>query len=325
MYLNTTEKYGLDYGLSAVAAPIKPVFKNSGQNPAAVEKNSAERIEQPAPKAQNYTAPESSRNEEKKDDVNYKAMMYLGLYFQNQADENDSVSARGITNFVSALEAVGVNVDPIKKAIETVTGKSYAEFASSDPETRISGSDFSSYGPFASRLPVMSNAGFDSARAIAISRSDNAGGGYCARGTKNILDAMGMRVEGANATHWDTNLSRSRNWVRLSGINAANAPEGAVLVFNNNEEAGRGRLNNGRGAQYGHVEVVAEGAHGERLFISDAARRNAGGSVPQNFAGAFLYVGPNAPQSNLEIAARINHQGQQMVASHHAPSPGMPG
>lgn len=137
--------------------------------------------------------------------------------------------------------------------------------------------------PDLSNIPLE---GFSSASALHRARVDNAGVGDCAKGVANILQAQGYGVSRANAHDWKETLPQS-GWVRLSGVNARNAPEGAVLVFDSDVNKGRSPRNNG-GGKFGHVEVVCYDAQGNRLYVSDKARENIGGSVPNNFVGAYI-------------------------------------
>lgn len=124
---------------------------------------------------------------------------------------------------------------------------------------------------------------FDSDRAVDYSRVDNAGGGYCAQGVANILKDQGIPCERGHAYTWDQRLER-QGWQRLEGASPETAPEGSVLYYDRTTSAGVGG-----GAQYGHVEVVATNDDGDRSFVSDKARSNWGGTVPQNYGGAYVH------------------------------------
>ncbi len=139
---------------------------------------------------------------------------------------------------------------------------------------------------------VLTQTGFNSDLAARIARSDNAGGGYCARGTRNILTAMGYVSPRGDAHTWDEQMARSPHWVRLDGVTPQTAPEGAVLFYDRTSANAKGG-----GARYGHVEIVVDGG-----FASDKVRSNYGGTVKGNFEGAYIYVGPNAPAENLQLA-----------------------
>jgi hypothetical protein len=143
---------------------------------------------------------------------------------------------------------------------------------------------------------VLTRTGFNSDVALRVARNDNAGGGFCARGTHNILTTMGYVSPRGDAHTWDEQLKGNSHWVRLSGVTPQSAPEGAVLFYDRTSANAKGG-----GAKYGHVEVVVDDG-GQRRYVSDAARSNFGGTVPQNFEGAYLYVGPGAPSENLRIA-----------------------
>lgn len=115
--------------------------------------------------------------------------------------------------------------------------------------------------------------------------SDNAHGGYCARGVANILEDIGFEHIWANAHSWEESLPQ-QGWQLLEGITPENAPPGAVLVYDHNESNYSGK---GGGAEFGHVEIVAVDANGDRKYVSDAARNNWGGTVPGNFVGVYIH------------------------------------
>ena len=147
---------------------------------------------------------------------------------------------------------------------------------------------------------------FDTARALRIVGSDDAKVGYCALGTKNILRGMGYRSPSGNAEDWDEQLRNPRSgYTLLRGVNPRNAPEGALLFYDSDDGNGRAARNES-GGKFGHVEVVGMGANGERLYLSSHVSRRAGGTVPDNFEGAYIYTGPGAPPQNLRIAAMFN-------------------
>jgi hypothetical protein len=134
---------------------------------------------------------------------------------------------------------------------------------------------------------------FDSARGIRTAQTDNARAGFCAKGVANVLEAQGFPVQRGNATDWWKHLPRL-GWSLLPGVGPSDAPEGAVLVFTNNAQAGRPVTRRRGGQLYGHVEIVGFTAEGRRVYISDAVRNNFGGTVPNNFKGAYVY-GAAAP------------------------------
>lgn len=124
------------------------------------------------------------------------------------------------------------------------------------------------------------NGSYNSQAAYDLSLIDNAEGGSCALGVANILLAQGFPVTRGHAYTWDESLP-ANGWTKTN-YSPANAPEGAVCVYNNSAGGTSG------GAKYGHVEIVSN-VNGKRQYISDKARNNWGGTVPQNFAGCFTY------------------------------------
>lgn len=123
--------------------------------------------------------------------------------------------------------------------------------------------------------------------------SDNAYGGYCAKGVANILEAAGLGYTRGNAHTWDETLPEN-GWQLLEGVTPENAPPGAVLVYDRDTNY-QGK---GGGAQYGHVEIVAEEADGTRSYVSDKARDNWGGTVPGNFVGVYINPKLHQPLEN---------------------------
>ncbi len=312
----TSASKGLEHDdLLLAAKPLVPTFTRT-------QPKIAEDTALDAPKISSAALPVSKTDKESN---NFNVLMMMSMFASQNADEDGTISAGSLTGFIDVLEQAGIDVSPIKTAIEKATGKTYEEFKAESMAADTAGSSlrFDVSGFYrqdrdtGARLPYISNSGFDSLKALRVAASDNAGAGYCARGTANILESMGYGVTRGNATTWDDTLPKN-GWVRLKGVTAANAPEGAVLVYNSDIEEGRRARNNG-GGKYGHVEIVAETAQGGRVYVSDKARSNAGGSVPENFEGAYLYVGKNAPASNLAIAQQLNG-GIKMAASHSGPA-----
>lgn len=120
-------------------------------------------------------------------------------------------------------------------------------------------------------------------------QNDDAEGGYCARGVGNIVQAMfgpeyASQLRG-HAYQWHNNLEAHLDWHRIDISDPSQAPPGAILVFDHDHPRG-----SGGGSRWGHVEIVAE-TGGERYYVSDRARFNSGGTVPDNFVGA--YINPN--------------------------------
>jgi hypothetical protein len=163
---------------------------------------------------------------------------------------------------------------------------------------------------------------FNSGRALQTSRTDDASSNECARGVGNVLAAQGIDVTNlrAHAMDWDENLRARSDFTfvpcRISDVR--NIPDGAILVYNNNAEAGRGALNNGRGAQYGHVEIKTT-VGGSATFISDTARQNPGGSVRENFIGGYYMYDPQGEVRQQLAAAQS--QSPPTGPAAHPPAP----
>jgi len=130
--------------------------------------------------------------------------------------------------------------------------------------------------------------------------SDNAGGGYCAKGVANILQAAGLDCTRGNAHTWDETLPQN-GWQMLEGVTPENAPPGAVIVYDRDTNySGKGG-----GAEYGHVEIVAVEADGDRKYVSDKARDNWGGTVPDNFVGVYIHPDLHKPLENGQYSPTL--------------------
>ncbi|PCJ18809.1 MAG: hypothetical protein COB02_10275 [Candidatus Cloacimonadota bacterium] len=121
-----------------------------------------------------------------------------------------------------------------------------------------------------------------------IARTDNAHGGYCAKGVANILLKMGYPVERGNAHDWDQSLPR-KGWKKIS-CQPASCPSGTLLQYESNVHLGKPGRSTG-GKKWGHVEIVTSTSSDGRKYCSDACRGNSGGTVPDNFSGAWVYEG----------------------------------
>jgi peptidoglycan hydrolase-like protein with peptidoglycan-binding domain len=128
---------------------------------------------------------------------------------------------------------------------------------------------------------------FDTERALRKARGDNAGANQCAKGVANVLEDQHFPCRRDNACEWWKHLP-ALGWERTSH-SPESAPAGAVLVYKNNPQVGKPIVKPHGGQRYGHVEVVGIDQHGSRWYISDKARHSWGGSVPSNFAGAFVF------------------------------------
>lgn len=126
-----------------------------------------------------------------------------------------------------------------------------------------------------------------SQRAQRIAETDNAGPGYCAKGVANILEGLGYPVSRGNAHDWDTNLP-AKGWTKVE-CSPQTCPPGTVLQYESNVQLGKWPRSTG-GQRWGHVEIVTETSNGRR-YCSDACRNNFGGTVRENFAGAWVYGG----------------------------------
>jgi len=142
---------------------------------------------------------------------------------------------------------------------------------------------FASAAGAAERAPLMTRSNL---LAAAIeSATDNIGSGWCGRGMLSILRnaGLGNGLAGGNGQDWEMILSKA-GWKALRCSSPHRAPLGSVLVYLGDRRVGK--LPRGTpGGYYGHVEMVAIGHSGQRLYISDNPRIAPGGTVPDNFTG----------------------------------------
>lgn len=178
---------------------------------------------------------------------------------------------------INGLSATGLS----KTAIANMTG------ISSGTIDRLSGGISLNPGD----LSMITDAGYnlDPELALRIAQTDNAGNGYCAKGVGNILESMGLRngvdFQRGNGHDWDTMLEE-KGWVRLN-VSPEDAPNGAILVYDSDIQAGKVNRGTG-GGSYGHAEIKIETNDGRTFYVSDAARANAGGTVADNYKGAYI-------------------------------------
>lgn len=148
-------------------------------------------------------------------------------------------------------------------------------------------------------------------QAIQISNSDDAGSGYCAKGVANILEQMGYPVTRGNATDWKSTLP-ANGWTRMNGVTPDTAPVGTVCFFDNDASVGKPNRGTG-GGSFGHVEIVATHPDGRRTYISDSARNNWGGTVPDNFGGCYYYGSAAAGGTTTNPACSAQAGGGQQA------------
>lgn len=117
------------------------------------------------------------------------------------------------------------------------------------------------------------------------SATDNIGSGWCGRGMLSILKnaGFGKGLAGGNGQDWEANLSKA-GWKAVRCSSPYKAPLGSVLVYLGDSRLGK-RPRGTPGGYYGHVEMVAIGRGGQRLYVSDNPRVAPGGTVPDNFTG----------------------------------------
>lgn len=117
------------------------------------------------------------------------------------------------------------------------------------------------------------------------SATDGIRSGWCGRGMLSILKTAGLGrgLEGGNGQDWEKILTKA-GWKPMRVSSPQQAPLGSVLVYMGDARVGK-RLRGTRGGKFGHVEMVAIGKAGARLYVSDDARVAPGGTVRDNFTG----------------------------------------
>lgn len=117
------------------------------------------------------------------------------------------------------------------------------------------------------------------------SATDGIGSGWCGRGMLSILKktGLGAGLEGGNGQDWEKILQKA-GWKPVLCSSPYRAPLGSVLVYLGDARVGK-RPRGTPGGYHGHVEMVALGRAGGRLYVSDSPRAKPGGTVPDNFTG----------------------------------------
>jgi hypothetical protein len=117
------------------------------------------------------------------------------------------------------------------------------------------------------------------------SATDNISSGWCGRGMLSILRnaGFGKDLAGGNGQDWEAILSKA-GWKAVRCNSPHKAPLGSVLVYLGDTRVGK-QPRGTPGGYYGHVEMVAIGRSGQRLYVSDNPRIAPGGTVLDNFTG----------------------------------------
>jgi hypothetical protein len=159
----------------------------------------------------------------------------------------------------------------------------------------------------------------DTLKAAAVeSVTDNIGSGWCGRGMLSVLKktGLGTGLEGGNGQDWEKNLLGA-GWKPVRCLSPWKAPLGSVLVYLGDRRVGKDPRGT-PGGYYGHVEMVALGNAGERLYVSDCARPAPGGTVRDNFTcRAWLPPGREiwkAPPIETEVAALMEERMRMALA-----------
>jgi len=130
------------------------------------------------------------------------------------------------------------------------------------------------------------------------SATDNISSGWCGRGIFSILNksGLGARLQPGNGQDWEGILTKA-GWKPLKCVSPLRAPLGSVLVYLGDARLGK-RPRGTPGGRFGHVEMVALGPNGSRLYVADSPRPRPGGTVLDNFTGrAWLPPGPSIWQA----------------------------
>lgn len=162
---------------------------------------------------------------------------------------------------------------------------------------------FASLAPAAENTPRLTRTTLMAAAVE--SATDGIGSGWCGRGMLSILkkSGLGNGLAGGNGQDWELILNKA-GWKAVRCISPQRAPLGSVLVYLGDARVGK-RLRGTPGGSFGHVEMVALGMGGQRLYVSDSPRVAPGGTVPDNFTGrAWIPPGRNlwkTPHVNEDI------------------------
>lgn len=151
------------------------------------------------------------------------------------------------------------------------------------------------------------------------SARDNIGSGWCGRGMLSLLNKAGLGegLKGNNGQDWEKNLLDA-GWKPVTCKNPMMAPLGSVLVYLGDARLGK-RPRGTPGGYYGHVEMVALGFTGQRLYVADSPRVLPGGTVRDNFTGrAWLPPGNReiwkAPPVAEQVAAVLQERNRMAMA-----------
>ena len=101
---------------------------------------------------------------------------------------------------------------------------------------------------------------------------------------------MGYPISRGDAHDWDDSLP-ANGWKKVS-CSPGSCPAGSVLQYESNAQKGSGDLVTG-GERFGHVEIVTKNRDGSTKYCSDKCRNTPGGTVRENFDGAWVYEESN--------------------------------
>ena len=141
--------------------------------------------------------------------------------------------------------------------------------------------------------------------AITSSTTDDVGPGYCGRGVWSVLSSIGYGtgLHSGDGQDWETILKQG-GWTPVPCITPRLTPPGSVLVYRSNMQAFGQKTIDPPGAQYGHVELVAQ-LGTRKIYVSDAPRINPGGTVLANFTRR-AWIPPHSRRP--DSASVINEQ-----------------
>jgi len=144
------------------------------------------------------------------------------------------------------------------------------------------------------------------------SRVDDAGGGYCAQGVANLLQHVGLDCQRGHAYTWQRSLPQN-GWIKLEGVRPEDAPPGSVLVYD--KSAYHLQNHDGKGGdEFGHVEIATVDVNGRRQYVSDKARDNWGGTVPQNFVGVYVHPSLHRSTDGIHYTPNLEPRSGTMLA-----------
>lgn len=132
--------------------------------------------------------------------------------------------------------------------------------------------------------------------------------GRCGETVGNILANLCLPQANGNGNMWHDALMNTAGWEKM-GYTPQNAPAGCILTYTDDVSAGRpGGARNDAGGTYGHVEMSLGPGCYKHGPTCDSTH---GGSVPDNFTGAFCCTDPQLCQPTIECRPQQDFYGDR--------------